>query len=65
VQKKHKLLKRFKKELSITITEEQVPSYFVNFETIAQVKQHHQPIYVENVRVKKQAVVFWLSNGSV
>lgn len=65
VQKKHKLLKRFKKELSVSITEEQIPTYFQSFETIAQIKQSQVPIFVENCRIKKQAVIFWLSNSSV
>lgn len=65
VQKKHKLLKRFKKELSLAIVEDSTPAYFLKFETISQIKQNHTPVFVENVRIKKQAVIFWFSNGSV
>jgi hypothetical protein len=65
VVKKHKLLKRFKRELTISIVKEKLPSYFLKFETIGQVRKHHAPIFVENIRIKKKAVLFWLSNGSV
>ena len=53
IQKKHKLLKRFKKELTVSVVEDLIPSYFTKFETISQIKQHHAPIFVENIRIKK------------
>lgn len=65
IVKKHKLLKRFKRELTASIVREKLPAYFLQFETISQIKQPHAPIFVENIRIKKQAVLFWFSNGSV
>jgi hypothetical protein len=68
VTKKYRLLKRFKKELSISIKDSALPSYFCHFEDIVGLKEADagfKPVFVENIRIKKAAVLFWLSNGCV